>query len=794
MVVMRSLLALPAAIAAVTAQISSPSRPSSSLSDESQPTATQSASGPIDTAKACGTISRLITGSRSTSASVTAELAHACLSSIPISKNEASQTIAAIKQMIQFQSSLAYLKNPPSGYWNEKVDIISGLDDIDKKVKSGTYNNEYDFETDISSLLVKAHDGHLSFVGAAFGGMFKWRRNRQIALISASKDGKETPKVWVLNDFNHTSSDNINRSPVKSINGKDVFEFLRDESRLTTYHDPDTQYNSMFYLQPADNYGYFANPRFYPGPYTNITFENGTANSYQNTASTTTRSAWIDIDDGEDAYKQFIVPKNSSSRRTRDTSSSSPPSPNLLQTEETHDRIPHQLLTPRDPDLQRRSSLPTGYSKDVIVQHSSDDVPLAGFFIPGPNNSKIGVLIIQTFNTEGADDARQFQSVVQTYISTSQAQNVTKHIIDVRTNGGGKILLGYDTYLQFFPSKKPRLQSRYRGHSASEIFGEKLSSIPRMTNANGELYTSPFNFHSYLNKDEVAFASWENMYPPTTFNGDKFTELLRYNLSDPFTTSSDRFSIGVEMTGYGSRSNFTSDPFSADDIYILTDGVCASTCALFTELMTQQGNVRTIAVGGRPSSTGGTTMQNVGGTKGSLVLQSTYLTAISAYVTANYATSSSIATDWANFLPQPFAITAVDASVNFQDNIRRGMEKDGIPTQFMNDTANCRVWFEGEMYVDPAKLWGKVGKVAFGGKDGGLDEAGCVEGSVTRRVQSGNQGAGSGNGNSGGGNGDGKKDDKEGAAVDGVAKTLRAAWFAVGVSLGVVVLGSAVVW
>jgi hypothetical protein len=74
----------------------------------------------------------------------------------------------------------------------------------------------------------------------------------------------------------------------------------------------------------------------------------------------------------------------------------------------------------------------------------------------------------------------------------------------------------------------------------------------------------------------------------------------------------------------------------------------------------------------------------------------------------------------------------MDASVNFQDNIRKGLERDGIPTQFLNDTASCRVYYTPDEYLDVEALWAKVASVAFG-NDGGLDEDACIAGSVTSR-------------------------------------------------------------
>lgn len=55
------------------------------------------------------------------------------------------------------------------------------------------------------------------------------------------------------------------------------------------------------------------------------------------------------------------------------------------------------------------------------------------------------------------------------------------------------------------------------------------------------------------------------------------------------------------MSGYLKRANITMQPFAAEDIVIVYDGYCASTCTIFSELMRQQAGVKTIALGGRPN-------------------------------------------------------------------------------------------------------------------------------------------------------------------------------------------------
>jgi hypothetical protein len=776
--IMRSFVALSALLVVATAQTSSidlsdstqtfdiipTSTPTPSSIDDIDlnPTTIEDVSGPIETSQACGQISELVAGESSEFPVVDAELAHACLKSLPFYSDDASSTIDEIKKIVEFQSTLSYLKDPPKGWPNDAVDIVAGLDKIKSDVESGQYDNEFDFETDIASLMVKAHDGHLGWNGMAYAGIFRWRRSSAFALVSASQDGSEVPQVWALEDFNGTVG--YDPSPVTQIDGKDVESFLQDEAELNAYHDPDTRYNAMFFSQAAENYGYFTSPRFYPGATTNVTYENGTVNTYNNGAIVLQPESWGYVSDAESLYQTYIIPQTSSMRiKKRDPA-----------------KMPLHLENPRDYEFrgtfsQQHGSVPLLYP-DPVVAHSAEMVPLAGFFI-NTGAGEIGVLVATTFNTDDVTGAQEFQAVVQEYIAEAQSRGVEKHIIDLRANNGGKVLSGYDMYLQFFPSQEPQTQNRYRGHRASEVFGENISSFKEINILNAELFTSPFSNDAYLSSTLEDFPDWNAMYPPERFNNDKFTALLKYNLSDALTTSSERTAVGITITGYNERSNFTTDPFRAEDIILLTDGVCASTCSIFTELMVQQSGVRSLAVGGRPTLG---PMVAVGGTKGTLVLPTTYMEALSGYIVSQFATSRSQANEWIEFLPAPAPIAVMDASVNFQDNIRAGFESAGVPTQFLNDTASCRIWYEPEHYFNVTKLWEKVADVAFG-NDGALDEGACVAGSVTNSEQQ--QGKGDSNPEStGDGSAQGGGDDED------AASGLRVGWMGLLVTVGAVAL------
>ena len=120
------------------------------------------------------------------------------------------------------------------------------------------------------------------------------------------------------------------------------------------------------------------------------------------------------------------------------------------------------------------------------------------------------------------------------------------------------------------------------------------------------------NYRYDLNLTDHHFTSVPEKIGPAMFNGDNFTNIIRWNLNDPLTTINSTFGIGMDITGYRSRKNFT-QPFAAEDIVLLYDGYCASTCTLFSEFLRIQAGIKSISIGGRPSKD---PMQTLGGTKG----------------------------------------------------------------------------------------------------------------------------------------------------------------------------------
>jgi hypothetical protein len=106
---------------------------------------------------------------------VPAELAMRCLKCVPVDTEGNIRLIGDLKLYVAWQSNFAYLKKPPPGYTEAAVDIMGEMDSMLKQLELGGYNNEYDFQFDLSTLFGRAYDNHLTWVPYILHGVFSLR-------------------------------------------------------------------------------------------------------------------------------------------------------------------------------------------------------------------------------------------------------------------------------------------------------------------------------------------------------------------------------------------------------------------------------------------------------------------------------------------------------------------------------------------------------------------------------------------------------------------------------------------
>ncbi|KAI9687704.1 MAG: hypothetical protein M1822_001783 [Bathelium mastoideum] len=634
------------------------------------------------------------------------QLSFDCLKSSTIDTGLAGTFLDEYEKYLDFQTTLSYLKSPPPGYPYAPTDLIGGIQDIKQKLLSGGVQSQYDFEGAFVQLISSAHDGHLNPT-TCLAGAVTFRRD--VNLVSISADGVALPKIFVLESAItaklNASALKLSQSNVVEINGEDVIQFLEKDA-LQTLSDPDSSFNGEMWnfgqeLNNGSPLGSFTSPKFqtiYPGKNTTLTFANGTTQIFKTLASVTANDWSRDIIDGASLFRYFCVDAIQSQQQPTNTTTQQPATP-------TSTADPH---------------LPTLPGYPYVPVTKDPNYNLAGYFLNGTAHTDVAVLHIGSF-AEGqsglsAEQAKSFQRTTRQFLAAAKVARKTKIIIDLTGNGGGNILTSYDLFARFFPSIEPYDTTRLRAKTASQLFIQALGETKNKSIQTTE--SSDWNFRTSLNQELQPFSSFNGsngLLPAVLNNGDKFTALTRVDLNSSF---GDIMTDFIVPYGFGNNNSTGPQPFETNQIVILTDGVCASSCSIFTEFMTRQAGVKTVVIGGRPRRQH---IQAIGGTKGAQAETFDTLRDVSQEIMgANVLQGQSLALASATFPginPMPFIAQSDLAKIqlNLRDNIAQD-DPSATPLQFIFEPADCRIFYTAQSVTQPKYVWEHVADVMWGNK------------------------------------------------------------------------------
>ncbi|EFQ34011.1 uncharacterized protein GLRG_09155 [Colletotrichum graminicola M1.001] len=625
---------------------------------------------------------------------VPAKLAHACLNSVPIDKDAAIALIDSLVPYMEWQTDPTYKADPPAGYDFPGYDMFAALSKIRENVQNHVYPGEYAFQSALyEEVFAPGHDGHFVYYPDLLTAVFEWTRER--ALVSISEDGSSLPVIKIYEEVISTPE---TASVVTLINGVDASKYLADTVNKASWNrDANSAYNSMFFemSSPATGAGngYFSSDgriRFiYQGANTTITFANGTEATFENHARV--NRDLTGVVDGPSFYAKFCNPASPASNTA----------PGATPTNTT-------------------SVLP-GYPSSIA---STSDGIVSGYFLEGEGFEDVAVIVLTAFES---NSTVEFQKVTEQVIASSLAAGKTKLVIDFQQNGGGYVLHGYDFFRTLFPHTVQDGNSRWKENDASlaaaEIISDVVADVNTLTNPDPELISFAeiwFNWRYDYNLTNQPFTSYEDKFAPQVFKDTNYTELMRWNLNDPLTTTNSTFGMGIGMHGYGNLVGLP-QPFLPENIVILYDGVCASTCTIASEFLRHQGGVKSIAFGGLPVEG---PIEAIGGVKGSEVLDWSDIYAYTSSLLP-YASTDEQKAAFDRYIDLPLN-RSITAAVNVRDQILRDNIADGIPAQYVREEADCRLYWTLPMISDVTAVWKAAANAAFnGGK--------CASGGIEKR-------------------------------------------------------------
>lgn len=643
-------------------------------------------------------------------------MAYQCLKSVPNKPDEAVKLVDSLAAFVQWQSTLAWLKDPPPSYMLEPTDIVGSLSSIQAIARGGGYESEYDFQLALFQLFASAHDGHFSFRGDVFKA-FGFRNNLARDIVTVSSDGKEVPKLYNLRDLQNATADRPAPAIVR-INGRPAAELIEELNlKFSGYQDPDSQWNSVMqtFANPAGQITVAASLAF-QGEEVTLEYDNGMRRSEPSFAILRAGANFTGVRNGEDYYQRFcsgVVPETDAAATTTTTTASPTASPTTA-------------APPVSPTIE-------GYPVPVVRDQGANTT--AGYFINATGYEDVAVLVVSGFSPAGLQGAvaylNDFQQTVEKFLAAAKAAGKTKLVIDLEANGGGFVVAGYELFAQLFPdvnrfqadnlrlSKSLVSMARITDAITPEDFnttdvsvGEALLTLARSSIVSnlipGGVYTP----------DGVNFTSVDEIISPVQLKGDLFTAYQQ----TPLNMTSEEFNL----TGTGSRSNPAPSAFRPEDIVLLTDGTCGSTCTLFAYLMVLQLNVQTIAVGGRPRSG---PMQSIAGVEGAQVFFFEDLSAAAqAIITlARPEEKADLLSGEVGVLAEGYALTRATnpnspGAVNGKNAF---MQSDSqTPLQFLYQPANCRFYYTFEMLSSPELVWRRAADAAWHDP-----AANCAEGS-----------------------------------------------------------------
>ena len=202
---------------------------------------------------------------------------------MPFNSAVALRFLKYYKETVQFHSNIDILKSPPASYRQPPVDFMQGLAELQAKVEAGEYQNQYAFEHELQSLVLKVHDSHFKLFAGVLN-QFSFGSNWEI--ISLSEDGRKAPEVYVYNDSlsECIAQPGCTPSSVDTMNGVPVVDYLTSFAANQSFGllEPHADWNSLMISSALLIKGgmttFGGSATLYPGDELDIILKDGSSN------------------------------------------------------------------------------------------------------------------------------------------------------------------------------------------------------------------------------------------------------------------------------------------------------------------------------------------------------------------------------------------------------------------------------------------------------------------------------------------------------------------------------------
>ncbi|KAH9988067.1 hypothetical protein BJV74DRAFT_773597 [Russula compacta] len=591
----------------------------------------------------------------------------ACLRSFPFNETLRQNVLSTVSKVFDFYTFEDYYPKsvPP---FQTKINIRAEL----ARINTASYDTDYDFNLDLYNFVNQLNDGHTLWMPYCY---VNWQALLPAPVVSLSVDGTEGVYIapdtvdfisLLPQDFTsfYESIDldwqRLAGARVLQIEGMDPYDYVDSVADTVTgsYLDHGVRVNSVFTgyrlsgTSFSQRFGDLAGRVF--NPIESLTFRLLPAGASQ---AETVTVPFLDVFLGNSFSDQNSYWAN-----------------NCAANNSTNG-VDMRLITSDAPRSRAK------FRAKGIIRSPSDGIGLPSKFqpsLPPVNNNAsemvsyllpdgiTGVLFVGSFED---DDTGQFQLDVVNTITSLKASGATRLLIDLTSNPGGLVCEGLflHQYLSGLSFGYPGFQSSIRGNIlAQKIVGQLIAQgigedvsfyVPeRWAFVNDTLFPNNFN---YIDPPV-----------PLTINGHKDAMSQRLHDACPF-------SVPIPSL----------PPFDPTMVAIVTNGNCASTCALFSTVMKERHNTTIALFGGRPGQS-----IEFKGMAGNQVLEWTDL-------------DSEIKT--AGLKNDPLAPPDLLVSADMRHNWRTAYSylDENTPIAYLSEPPTLRFPYTIDTYNDPQNLW-----------------------------------------------------------------------------------------
>ncbi|KAI8942579.1 hypothetical protein NX059_000637 [Plenodomus lindquistii] len=368
--------------------------------------------------------------------------AYDCLTSVPFNAAVAQRFINYVNDTLQFQSTLAYLKDPQTGYQQPAVDVQAQLQSIKNKVTTAGITAAFSFLAPFS-------------------------------ITVASADGTTLPELYVTTDVVKARDQGWTPSPIPTINNQSAVEYLTRVASLNSFGgiEAHADWNQLFHTPALDIRGnhsiWDGYINFYPGDEIDVTVANGT--NYTDYWLTPYNEPFDTgpLATGGGFYNYFVMGLLPASYNT----SGDLYNPAYAPTTPIGDDAVLDLAT----NSWREDSNGADSDPDVFqygLAATSSGI-VSGYYL---HDVDATVLSLPSFAQNGYA-IQNFSIAVSNFISNVTTQGLTRVVIDLQQNAGGTIELAFSTFKRFFPDNVPFSGSRRRNHRLGNILGKAYTAF-----------------------------------------------------------------------------------------------------------------------------------------------------------------------------------------------------------------------------------------------------------------------------------------------------------------------------